>query len=543
MAPSYRESSIMAAPPDPEHPTGDDVDVLIVGAGFNGLYLLHRLRQQGFRVRLLEAAHGLGGVWWWNCYPGARVDSHVPNYEYSLEEVWRDWTWTEKFPGWQELRAYFGHVADVLELHGDISLDTRVTAARFDERDRAWTVATDHDETLRARWFVLCTGFASKPYVPDLPGLDRFPGEAHHTARWPQDGLDLIGRRVGVVGTGASGVQVVQEAAKVAERVVVYQRTPVTAIPMRQERLDPVEQAERKRHYPEIFRIRNSPPGSFYDLSGAGKPTSEATPAERQQVYEQAWAKGGFHFWFGTFNDILVDEDANRQIYEFWRDRTRERIRDPRAAELLAPTEAPYPFGTKRPSLEQDYYDVFDLDHVDLVDLRSDPIEDGDLDELDVLALATGFDANTGGLTQIDIRSTVGESLADVWADGVETHLGLAVAGFPNLFFLYGPQSPTAFCNGPTCAELQGDWMTQLLDDLRARDRTRVEATPEAQQRWTEHLDLMATATLFGRTDSWYMGANIPGKRRQLLNYIGSDTYFDHLAACAADDYAGFVVE
>lgn len=533
-------------------PDRESFDAVIVGAGFHGLYLLHRLRQEGFRVHLVEAAPELGGVWYWNCYPGARVDSHIPNYEYSLEEVWRDWTWSEKFPGWRELRAYFRHVDDVLDLTRDISLGTRVTGARFDEAERVWDLATDRDTSLRARHFLLCTGFASKPFVPDLPGIDRFRGPSHHTSRWPQDGLDLGGRSVGVIGTGASGVQVVQEAAAAAERVVVYQRTPVTAIPMRQQRLTPAEHAALKVDYPEIFRIRNAPPGSFYDLSGPRKPSTEASPAERRAVYEAAWAKGGFHFWFGTFNDVLMDEAANREVYEFWRDRTRERIEDPEVAELLAPADPPYPFGTKRPSLEQDYYDVFNADHVDLVDLRVEPIREvtaGGVrtasrhDDLDVLVLATGFDANTGGLTQIDIRATDGTSLAATWADGVDTHLGLAVAGFPNLVFLYGPQSPTAFCNGPTCAELQGEWVVELLQDLRARGRTRIEATDEAQRAWTARLDLMAETTLFHKTDSWYMGANIPGKRRQLLNYLGSDSYFEHLAVCAADGYAGFVTD
>jgi cation diffusion facilitator CzcD-associated flavoprotein CzcO len=529
----------------------DDLDAVVVGAGFNGLYQLHRLRERGLRTRLVEAGAGVGGVWHWNCYPGARVDSHVPNYELSIEAVWRDWAWSERFPGQPELRRYFEHVVDVLDLAPDIRLSTRVTAGRFDEADRRWVLETDRDERLRARFFVLCTGFASKPYVPALPGLDRFAGELHHTARWPQEGRPLDGERVGVIGTGASGVQVVQEAARVAREVVVFQRTPVTALPMRQRRLDRAEQARAKRGYPELFRVRNGTPGGLYDVVPLDVSALDVTPAEREAVFEAAWERGGFHFWVGTFADVLLDETANRTAYDFWRDRTRARIRDPRLADVLAPSEPPYPFGTKRPSLEQDYYDVFDQDNVTLVDVTTDPITEITASgvrtsarehPVDLLVLATGFDANTGGLTQIDLRGTDGVPLRERWARGVDTHLGIAVAGFPNMLLLYGPQSPTAFCNGPTCAELQGEWVVDLLCHLRERGHTRIEATPEAAHEWTAQLAAIAGATLFGRTDSWYMAANVPGKPRQLLNHPISAQYFDRLADVAADGYRGFVL-
>ncbi len=530
-----------------------DLDALVVGAGFNGLYQLYRLREHGFSVRLVEATSGLGGVWQTNCYPGARVDSHVPNYEYSIEAVWKGWTWTERFPGRDELCRYFEHVDRVLDLSPHIDVNTRVTGARFDERSRTWTVDTDTDRTIRTRFLVMCTGFASKPFVPDLAGLDDFVGDLHHTAAWPGSGTMMRQRSVAVIGTGASGVQVVQEAAHQAARVTVFQRTPVTAIPMRQRRLDPGEQAIAKRGYPELFRERNTPPGSLTEIRRLDVSALEVGAEERERVFRAAWERGGFHFWVGTFNDILTDLDANRLAYDFWRDRTRERIDDPAVAELLAPTEPPYPFGTKRPSLEQDYYDVFNLPHVELVDLRATPIEtitttgirttDGTHREFDLIALATGFDANTGGLTQIDICDTSGVQLRDRWADGVDTHLGVAIAGFPNLVMLYGPQSSTAFCNGPTCAELQGDWVVGLLEHLRDHDLTRVESTIEAGEQWSAHLDDVADATLFPLADSWYMAANVPGKRRQLLNHPISDTYLARLAASAAAGYDGFVLD
>lgn len=529
-------------------------DALIVGAGFSGLYQLHRLRERGFDVRLVEAGTGLGGVWHWNRYPGARVDSHVINYEYSLESVWRDWTWSERFPGRDELVAYFEHVDAVLDLRRDIDLDTRVTAAHWDEDDRRWDVSTrrggageGHD--YRARYLLLCTGFGSVPYTPDLAGLADFGGTAVHTAEWPEAGIDLAGRRVGVIGVGASGVQVVQEAAPVAERLTVFQRTPVTALPMQQRRLDATEQNEAKGDYPAIFARRNDPPGTFHDLHRLDVGALSVTPERRAEVFDGALAKGGFHFWAATFVDILFDEAANRAAYDHWRDRTRARIDDPVTAELLAPTDPPYPIGTKRPSLEQGYYECFNQANVDLVDLRTSPIEavtetgvatSAAHHELDVLVLATGFDANTGALTAIDLRGVDGVLLADRWADGVDTLLGLMAPGFPNMIMLYGPQSPTAFCNGPVCAEVQGEWVVDLLAHLRHRGLSRIETGLAQAEAWSDHLADFAERTLFGRTDSWYMAANIPGKRRQLLNYPSTDDYFARLDRSRAEGYAGF---
>jgi cyclohexanone monooxygenase len=528
-----------------------DFDAVIVGAGFNGLYLLHRLRQEGFSVRLVEASAGLGGVWQANRYPGARVDCHVPNYEYSLPEIWQDWVWSERFPGREELVAYFEHVDAVLDLRPDIDFETRIAAAHFDDDERRWSLRTSDDRSFGCRYLLLCTGFGSKPYTPDLPGLDSFAGVCHHTATWPVEGVSFEGKRVGVIGTGASGVQVVQEAAKDAAKLTVFQRSPVMALPMEQRALDPEEQAAAKPDYPEIFEQRNGPPGSFYDVHRHDVSALAVSDEERAEVYEEAWRKGGFHFWVGTFKDILSDEAANRTAYDFWRDKVRSRIDDPAVAELLAPTEPPYPFGTKRPSLEQNYYECFNQPNVALVDLLTNPLVEitptgvettAELVELDVLVLATGFDANTGGLTAIDIRSGSGPSLADEWVDGVDTHLGVAVSGFANMLFLYGPQSSTAFCNGPVCAEIQGDWVVELLDRMRSEGLTRIDAKPDTGPRWTAHLADIASSTLFGKADSWYMGANIPGKRRQLLNYPNSDAYLDHLRHCAEHDYEGFVL-
>jgi len=527
----------------------EPVDALILGAGFSGVYLLHRLRERGFRVRLLEGGSGLGGIWYWNCYPGARVDSHVPNYEFSLPEIWRDWSWSERFPAWDELRRYFQHVDAKLDLSRDIRFDSWVTSARFDRGADQWEIECADGHRARARFFIPCTGFAAKAYVPDLPGLGSFAGPCFHTAHWPQEGLELAGRRVGVLGTGASGVQVIQEAGRVALHLTVFQRTPILALAMQQKTLDEASQREAKAHYPEWFRQRAESNGGLFDIAPDERSALEVSEAERLERFESAWEKGGFHFWVGTFSDILTDERANRLAYDFWRDKVRARIKDPAVAEKLAPTEPPHPFGAKRPSLEQWYYEVFNQDNVALVDVREDPIEAvtpsgvrtaSGHHPLDVLVLATGFDASTGGLTQLEIRGRSGRTLEETWRGGVQTQLGVAIPDFPNLLMLYGPQSPTAFCNGPTCAELQGDWVADCLAYLRERGHTRIEATPAAGEAWTQHMAELAEGTLLPKAESWYMGANIPGKPRQLLHHLGVQVYLAHCRESAANGYAGF---
>lgn len=527
------------------------LDVVVVGAGFAGLYQLHRLRALGLRVVLVEAGSDLGGIWHWNCYPGARVDTHVPMYEYSDEEVWRDWYWEERFPDWQALRRYFDHVDDVWDLRRDIRFATRITSGSWDESSHSWTLRTEAGEQLHTRFVVLCTGFAAMPYIPELSGLADFAGACHHTASWPQDGLALDGLRVGIIGTGASGVQVTQEAAKVAADVTVFQRTPMLALPMRQRRLTRKEQEADKAGYPARFALRTQTNTGF-DYRSIGESTFSVSEVERVAVYERLWDAGGFSFWSGGFTDLVIDERANTAAYEFWRDRVRDRVRDPSVAELLAPTRPPHPFGVKRPSLEQDYYDVFAQSNVSLVDLRSTPVEQVTRSgvrttarhhELDVLVLATGFDAVTGGLTSLQLRGATGETLGEHWRDGVRTQLGLACSDFPNLLFLYGPQSPSGFCNGPTCAEVQGDWVIALLEHLGQHGITRFEASAEAEAAWREQVHAIAGMTLFPRADSWYMGANVPGKRREMLNWPGGLQLY--LAACresAAAGYQGFVL-
>ena len=534
----------------PGHSDPEVLDALIMGAGFSGLYLLHRLRQDGFRVKLFEAESGLGGVWHSSRYPGARVDSHVPNYEFSMEEVWRDWTWIERFPGAPELRRYFQHVDDKLDLSRDIRFQTRINKATFDTNRNLWHVVSEDGHEAQARFFLSCVGFAAKTYTPDYPGLGEFEGTCVHTAHWPEEGVELAGKRVGVIGTGASGVQVIQEAGKVAAHLTVFQRTPMIALPMQQRQLDVASQMAMKADLPEIYEKRNASTGGVYDAFMDERSALELSAEERNAVLERAWQAGGFHFWF-PFADTLSNMDSNQLSYEFWRDRTRARLNDPKLKELLAPMKAPHPFGVKRPSLEQWYYEIFNQDNVELVNIKQNPIErttatgvsTGDKHhEFDVLVLATGYDAITGGLTQFELVGTGGQTMAQAWSSGVRSHLGVAVPGFPNLLMIYGPQSPTSFWTGPTAAEVQGDWLVECLCYLRDNHRQRIEATQDSADAWNQHMEELAAGTLFPLADSWYMGANIPGKPRQFLNHLGATTYMEKCRASAAAGYSGFTL-
>ncbi len=529
----------------------DTLDVLVIGAGFSGLYQLYRLREEGFRVRVFEAGAGMGGIWYWNCYPGARVDSHVPNYEYSLSTLWREWTWTERFPEWRELRKYFEHVDQCLDLSRDIQFNTRVNSATFDSDANEWIVTTENGGETRTRFLVPCMGFAARAHIPDFPGLETFEGPCHHTAHWPQEGLDLTGRRVGIIGTGASGVQVIQEAGKVASHLTVFQRTPMIALAMQQQSLTEATQPVPKREFENFFESRKHSNGGIVDIAADPRSALEVSGEEREAIFEDRWQKGGFHFWSGTFSDILTNASSNRYAYDFWRAKVHERVTNPVIAERLAPAEPVHPFGTKRPSLEQWYYEIFNQDNVMLVDIRQDPIQAitpsglqtaSESFAFDILVLATGFDSGTGGLTQVDIRGTLGQTIKETWADGVRTHLGIAIPAFPNLFMLYGPQSPTAFWNGPTSAEVQGEWIVKCLKHLREQGVSRIEATQEAADAWKAHMEDIASQTLLPKADSWYMGANIPGKKRELLFHMGVPLYMERCNESAANGYSGFVL-
>ncbi|WP_370371981.1 flavin-containing monooxygenase [Henriciella pelagia] len=528
-----------------------DYDALIVGAGFSGIYLLHKLRNAGFNVLLVDAAAEPGGIWYWNCYPGARVDSQVPIYEYSIPEVWRSWTWSERFPGWKELRAYFQHVCNTLKLWPMMRMGARVTGANYEQEAQQWHLQLNGEETVTTRFLLPAIGFASKPHIPDFPGIEDFEGEWFHTARWPQQGGDLSGRKIALIGTGASGVQVAQEAAKSASKLTLFQRTPILALPMQQQKLTKEGQERDKQDYAAIFEARKQTRGGFESQS-LDVSALEVDEKERKAHFEYLWQKGGLRFWYHNFSDLLINREANRYAYDFWRDKVRARISDPNLVELLAPSEPPHPFGTKRPSLEQCYYEIFAQDNVDLVDLKATPITRikphaietaGGEVECDLIVYATGFDAGRGGMVDMNITGTNDLSVSQAWEDGLRAYLGMAIADFPNMLFAYGPLSPSGFSNGPTSAEIQGDWICDFLVWMRDNDSHQFEASATAEAGWTEMVAQAGAMTLFPEANSWYMGANIPGRKRQLINFPSVSGYVALCEDVANDGYRGFIID
>ncbi|KAK7464818.1 hypothetical protein VKT23_006024 [Stygiomarasmius scandens] len=531
--------------------SASNLDILIVGSGFGGIYQLYRYRKLGYNVRVFEAASDLGGVWYWNCYPGARVDSEVPLYEFSLPELWKDWTWSERFPGWEEIRRYFAYMEKKLDVKKDISFNSRVVSAHWNSDAERWIVTTENGTVAHPRFLVLAMGMSAKPYTPDFKGIETFKGICHHTALWPQEGVDLKGKRVGVIGTGASGVQIVQEIGGEVAHLSVFQRTPNLAIPMAQKRLTEEEQAARKEDvYPAIFKRRKQTFAGFH-FSPLPKKLFDATPEERLLHFEQTWAMGGFHFLLGSFVDVTTDEEANQELYTFWRKKVLKRLVDPRVKDILAPEIAPHPFGAKRASLEQRYFEVFNQPNVSLIDISHDPIEeitptgirtaDGKHHELDVIVMATGFDSLTGPFTQIDIRGKDGTTVKDKWSQGVYTNMGITMANFPNMFILYGPQGPTVFCIGPGCAEMQGDWIINCIKHMTDNHLTYIESTREAEEEWRKKVFEASESALFTKAKGWYTGANIPGKVVEPLTYTGGiPAYFAYSEEKAKKGYEGF---
>ena len=530
-----------------------ETDVLVVGAGFGGVYLLHKLRQQGLNVKIYEAGQDIGGIWYWNCYPGARVDSQVPVYEYSMPEVWKDWNWSEKYPGWMELRAYFDHVEKVLDVKKDIAFNSRVTSAEYDEKSNKWTVKTEDGRTARCTYFIVATGFAAKRHFPDWKGLDTFEGTIHHSSFWPEElqGPRATGKKIAVVGTGSTGVQIAQEFAPYASSLTVFQRTPNLALPMQQGDMSVEEQISSKADYPNFFKNRMTTFAGFaYDF--VKRDTFDDTSEAREAFFEDLWQKGGFQFWLATYQDMLFDEKANREAYNFWAKKTRARIHDPVKRDILAPLEPRHPFGTKRPSLEQTFYEQFNRPNINVVDIKANPVvevrpnglltADGKLHEVDIIALATGFDSVTGGMKDMGLRDIHGVNLADKWSQGTWSYLGMTCAGYPNMFFLYGAQGPTAFSNGPSCVECQGDWIIDTIARLRKEKIKSINATRDAEERWRKLVTELSDKTLFPGTDSWYMGANIPGKPREQLNFAGGIPLYEKEIRGVMDGWDGFEV-
>jgi cation diffusion facilitator CzcD-associated flavoprotein CzcO len=529
-----------------------DLDAVIVGAGFSGLYMLQRLRDGlGLSARVYEAGDGVGGTWYWNRYPGARCDSESYVYSYSFsKELEQEWVWSSKYPEQPEILAYLQHVAERFDLLGDIQLQTRVTAAFFQDDHDRWEIHTDRGDVVTAQFLISAVGCLSSANVPSIPGLDRFTGDWYHTGAWPHSGVDFSGRRVGLIGTGSTGIQATPVIAAEAEHLTVFQRTPNYTVPARNTPLSTEQLAEIKANYGEIRRKARESFGGFpYDPSD--KSAMEVTPEERQATYEQLWAEeGGFKFIYGSYNDLLSNIEANDTAAEFIRGKIRQIVTDPVVAEALAPKD--YPYGTKRPPIDTNYFETFNRDNVTLVDLRKTPITEitpsglrttaVDYD-LDVIVFATGFDAMTGSLLKIDLRGRSGQPLRDKWEGGPVSYLGLQVAGFPNLFVITGPGSPSVLTNMPLSIEHHVEWIADLITYLGERGLTCVEATEQAETAWVDHVRELSEITLFHRANSWYLGANIPGKARVFMPYVGGlGPYRHHCEEIATNGYEGFAL-
>jgi cyclohexanone monooxygenase len=533
------------AAPEPS----SDLDAVIVGAGFAGLYMLHRLRGLGISARVYEAGDGIGGTWYWNRYPGARCDVESMDYSYSFsDDLQQEWQWTERYASQPEILRYINHVADRFDLRRDIRLSTRVTAAVFDEATHRWAVSTDRGERVSAQFCIMATGCLSAAQVPDFKGLETFEGPRYHTGNWPHEGVDFTGQRVGVIGTGSSAIQSIPLIARQAAHLFVFQRTPNFSVPARNAPLDPEYERRWKANYAEHRRqARESRVGFVVERNDLS--ALEVSAEERLRAYETRWSGGGLGF-NATFADLLTSKDANDTAAEFFRAKIRAAVRDPAVAETLSPRH--YPVGTKRLCVDTDYYDTFNRDNVTLLDLRKAPIEAitptglrtrDEAYALDSLVFATGFDAMTGALLSIDIRGRAGHTLRQKWAEGPRTYLGLAVAGFPNLFAITGPGSPSVLSNMIVSIEQHVDWIADCLVHLREHDRARIEATVDAEDAWVAHVNEVGNATLYPLANSWYMGANIPGKPRIFMPYIGGVGVYRQLCDdVAAKGYEGFAL-
>jgi cyclohexanone monooxygenase len=527
-------------------------DAVVVGAGIAGMYMLHRLRELGLSTRVYEAGDGVGGTWYWNRYPGARCDVESLEYSYSFSpELEQEWEWTERYPRQPEILNYLNHVADRFDLRRDIQFNTRVESAHYDEANKCWTVRTDHDEVISARYCIMATGCLSTPNRPNFKGLDDYQGPWYHTGMWPKEGVDFTGMRVGVIGTGSTAIQAIPQIAKQAAHLYVFQRTPNFSMPAQNGPLPPEVQAAMKAQYREHRqKARDSAFGVPFEITEIStKSALEVSDEERRRELEGRWQYGGATI-IASFADVLTNKEANDIVAEFVRDKIREIVKDPAVAELLMPHD--HPLGTKRPCVDTEYFETYNRDNVTLVDVRSAPIETltpkglrtGGVEyELDAIVFATGFDAMTGTLFKIDIRGKGGESLKQKWADGPRTYLGLAVEGFPNLFTITGPGSPSVLSNMIVSIEQHVDWITDCIKYLREHDLASIEASRTAEDEWVEHVNLVGNATLYPLANSWYVGANIPGKPRVFTPYIGGvGNYRKKCDDVAAKGYEGFVL-
>jgi len=523
-----------------------DFDAIVIGAGVSGLYQLYTLRQLGLRARVFETGTGLGGTWYWNRYPGARFDSESHTYGYSFsQELLDEWDWEERFAGQPETERYLNHVADKFDLRRDIQFDSRVTAAHYREDNRSWEIALEDGRRYSARFLITAVGVLSAPTMPRISGVGDFQGQSCHTHYWPKQPVDFRGKRVAVIGTGATGIRTITEVAKTAGHLTVFQRTPQWAAPLHNGRISADEMREIRENYTEIFALCQETYGCFIHRADP-RATLDVTPEEREAFWEKLYGEPGFGIWMGNFRDILVDRQANAAISDFVARKIRERVKDPAIAEKLVPKN--HGFGTRRVPLESGYFEVYNQPNVRLVDINETPIEritprgiktsDGEY-EFDIIIYATGFDAITGAFDRIDIRGVDGVSLKEKWAEGPQTYLGILVDGFPNMLMVMGPHAGLG--NFPRAAEYSVDWVTDLIRFARDRGLTRIEATAAGAEAWTEHVLETSEGLLFTEVDSWMTGINrnVEGKQvRRIMRYSGGHPQFrERCEAVAADGY------
>ncbi|MBY0511273.1 MAG: NAD(P)/FAD-dependent oxidoreductase [Rhodospirillaceae bacterium] len=533
-------------------PTGAaPLDALIIGAGFSGLYQLHCLRDKlGLPVRVLEAAPAVGGTWYWNRYPGARCDSESHSYCYTFsDDLVQEWEWTERYPAQAEVLRYLNHVADRFDLRRDIQFDTRVTEARYDEAANLWRVTTANGERFAATFLITAVGCLSAANVPDIPGLKDFKGVCHHTSNWPHEDVDFRGKRVGLIGTASTGIQAAPVIAETAAHLTVFQRTANYSVPARNAPLTPEVKRQHKENAAEIRRLMhastNGHPYLIADRAALATP-----PEEREAIYEAAWARGGLYIR-PSFSDLMISKEANDTAAQFILKKIRAVIKDPAKAAVL--TNIDHPYAAKRPPIDTNYFETFNRDNVALVDIKAAPIAEVTADgirtseafyPLDIIVFATGFDAMTGSLLRLNIAGRDGVKLSDAWEAGPRTYLGLQVAGFPNLFTITGPGSPSVLCNVPVPIQQHVEWITDCIAHMRKTGAKTIEATVDAQDRWVEQVNAAANATLLSSVKhSWYLGANVPGKPRVFMPYAGGMARYRGICDdVAKQGYAGFAL-
>ncbi|MEC9151496.1 MAG: NAD(P)/FAD-dependent oxidoreductase [Pseudomonadota bacterium] len=523
------------------------VDVVVVGAGFSGLYLIHRLRNEGYSLRVFERGDGVGGTWYWNRYPGARCDVESMQYSYSFDEqLQQDWHWPEKFSAQPDILAYANHVADRFDLRRDIEFDTSVTAAHFDEAAECWLVETDKGEKVSARYLIMATGCISTAQIPEIEGLSEYSGNTYHTGRWPHEKVDFTGQRIAVIGTGSSGIQAIPVLAKEATHVTVFQRTANYSLPAQNMSMTPEYEQEWKDDYTaRRMEMRYTPQGSLKDLND--EPAMAVSADRRREVYTERWTTGGSTL-LGSFNNLLSDQKSNDTAAEFVRQKIRKIVKDSETAELLCPKD--HPIGTKRICIDSGYYQTFNRDNVELVDIKNSVIEritetgldvNGRSFEFDSIVFATGFDAMTGTLFNVDIRGRGDQALKDKWFAGPRTYLGLMSEAFPNMFMITGPGSPSVKGNMLNSLEQHVDFVIDSIVHMREQGFAMMEPTREAEDEWVDHVQEAANRTLFPRANSWYMGANIPGKPRLFMPYIGGVGRYRRISEkIVENDYDGF---